>query len=480
MKIKLLNVIPLVTLLATQTALSDPLETPKSNDENVTQHITSNFETLFEIEQAYNAIETIARTAQNDTKTSATAIRDKAYKEVEKEEKEQNSIRNIKQNWQAKERIILLSEVYATSAELERSARTVWDLYDKHWRHGGDTEDIANHMHIQYRWLTSVIRSYYDKVKEREYGTTNLTEAKRMALEDLAFMTKFTKQAKDSMDWIVSNPEGWSWEARCKVVLNKAEAALNYYKKSVSFISNTIIETSAKTIAAKVKSKKDKIDRTMYDTLDTAAFLFVDTTEQARNAIYAQIFTMNTVVEDILDAPWVNTELLFNYNMPCSLKETIAIVVVIKNYKQKELLVLNDEGLYKNQKNMEELYSTLLNLCAAITVPKSGINIQTGANDSKLQGYRHWWITATNETEEEQILSTIEQLTILQDKVKKPIYLAYRDDKEKEGVTNLINKLVALEKFELISGTILLDLSKKAITAYDKEGTEIYKSINEE
>jgi hypothetical protein len=62
---------------------------------------------------------------------------------------------------------------------------------------------------------------------------------------------------------------------------------------------------------------------------------------------------------------------------------------------------------------MEELYSTLLNLCAAITVPKSGINIQTGANDSKLQGYRHWWITATNETEEEQILSTIEQLTIL-------------------------------------------------------------------
>jgi hypothetical protein len=49
------------------------------------------------------------------------------------------------------------------------------------------------------------------------------------------------------------------------------------------------------------------------------------------------------------------------------------------------------------------VYPELLGLCAAITVPNSGVNIHSSKENGTLHAYRHWWRVEITETEEEQI-----------------------------------------------------------------------------
>ncbi|SMG62633.1 hypothetical protein BMETH_121917281653, partial [methanotrophic bacterial endosymbiont of Bathymodiolus sp.] len=240
-----------------------------------------------------------------------------------------------------------------------------------------------------------------------------LKDAIALAKEDLKFITKFKKQAEDSRDWILSNPEGGLWEALCQAVVDTAEEALDYNIENLAYLEKVKEDTSPETIAAKSKVKKEAADSMMYDALDIAASQFLDEIEDVRLEMYSKLFAISHVVDDTLDNPWVNDESSFNYNLPCSLEDTIAVAVVMKGYRQKDVLELNDEGVYKDDKSLEVGYPGLLNLCVAITVPKSGVNIQMSDDEeNKLRAHRHWWRTAITETEEEQVSAVVEQLLV--------------------------------------------------------------------
>ncbi|SMG66122.1 secreted protein [methanotrophic bacterial endosymbiont of Bathymodiolus sp.] len=470
---KLFSLITLLTLLlGSFISYADEVVT---NNEKVAKHLNDRFYYLNKSQNDYQEVEIIARRKKKRKTIEAEFIRNTAYEEIERDEAKPKSLRETSQNWSTKERIIAMGKAYASASSIERIGRVTWKDLERH-ASPEDLENIANHVRIQYLWLRNVIKAYYDKVKGKRYLGMPLESAIILAKADLKFITKFKKQAEDSRNWILSNPEGGLWEALCQAVVDTAEEALDYNIENLAYLEKVKEDTSPETIAAKSKVKKEAADSMMYKAMDEAATIFIDDIEYVRNRMYNQLFKVNSIVEDTPDASWINKYASFNYNMPCSLEDTIAVAVVIKGYKQEDIIELNDKGYYKDELSVEAVYPELLGLCAAITVPNSGVNIHSSKENGTLHAYRHWWRVEITETEEEQIAAVIEQLRTLKDKINKPVFLTLSNDKERAGVTKVISRLTELNEIGLISGTIVINSETAKFKAFNIDGDEVYRS----
>lgn len=506
---KIITIFILNLILTFNSVYASSVELPVSHDLRVTRTRQFYWGELTRAEEIRDVIQKIARREQTSANNKATSKRDKAYKEIEANQAQLTKLFSTKQNWNTRKRVELLSKLYSASAELERGARTAWRVKNYNWlTPADDTEKIANHMHIQYRWFTSVIRTYYDKVKSHENLEMSLGDAISLAETDLKAMTQFKKQAKASMDWIVSNAEGWTWEARCKVVLDIAEEAFDYYTMDLAYLKGVVKKSAPDKLIAAAKVKKDEADRIMNESMSIAATRFMADTQKVRDDVLKIYFKANVIVEDKLDAPWVLDQLSFNYTLECSLEETLAIAVVIKGYKHNTRLELNEEGYYKEPNSIETAYPQMLDSCMAITVPKSGTNTKIGEIDRTLGVYRHWWRTdGKEETEEEKIAlpiirlmkgdvkpsiggiegkeirAVIKQLRILKEFFNKPVYLTYGTDtthidfdNDKQSITKIIDRLTKLNELDLISGTLHINSVTAEFVANDLDGNLVYGS----
>jgi hypothetical protein len=430
--------------------------------------------------------------------------RENTYRKIEVNKKRLEDLRDNTYNWQAKERILLLAKVYDSTTNLEWSARTAWAMDV-----GGDTEDTANHAHIQYRWLNSTVRSYYDKVKSKENSKMSLDQALKFAKENLTWAIDYSDSAHKSMAWIVSRPEGWTWEARCKVVADLSDDLVNFYTKSLAEIEEVKAQSVPKALEASVKAQRKEADIAFNKVRSKAKADYDSDVTESLTAYNTAVARAKEIVVDVLDDPWVNKEPSFNYVTDCFSNDTLASAFIIKGYKHKDKLELSYEGIYEDPTGIDKAFDKFAEQCFAIIVPKSGTNTEI-AKDGTLGVYRHWWWLGDTVKENKSSLdkftitrggigtikisavsdktkyidTIIKSIETLKTTIPKPVYLVYGEsstspdfEAEKTNVNQIIDRLTRLGKLDLIAGTTIVNAKKGTFTAYDLEGNEVSNSF---
>lgn len=178
----------------------------------------------------------------------------------------------------------------------------------------------------------------------------------------------------------------------------------------------------------------------------------------------------NVLSEELLPEPWNMEEERFNYNVPCTLDNTLGVAIVIHDEDKKDLLEQNEAGDLVYDKGVAMVYDQMLGMCLVIMQPKNGLSASV-TDWGEETHYRHWVSVGHGaRTESEEINDAIDLIHIATFRYHNaPIYLVEGHDSGNLAY-KVTKKLKASKAIKLITGILTVNPRTKELTLTDSKG----------
>ncbi|SMG65400.1 secreted protein [methanotrophic bacterial endosymbiont of Bathymodiolus sp.] len=317
------------------------------------------------------------------------------------------------------------------------------------------THDVARLAQVLWLDLLRVAESRRTIDRANESKKITPAEEKIRAKGYLDWATKYKGNAYDLWEYYRWTPVNERYLPKAKTTLDNAvklvSDATDMYNESSKFVELLI---------------EDNVIREL-DKQKSAANDYVQSVIDAHNIFNER----NATVEELLSDPWVIDQSTFNYRLPCTIEETTAVAIVIHGENRKDFLEPDSDGMLVYPYDVSAVFSDMLNLCVALTVPKSGRGaFVTRSGD--VTEYREWWMVEDTEarTEEVESNAVIDLIDLAFEVIHKPIYLVYGNDSGYLA-SKVTKKLKELGKINIIYGVITVDSKAGEFKGHKLDGT---------
>jgi hypothetical protein len=490
------SIILITVLLSISSSYASIFDLIDANAQNITNTRALHAMRINIAKNADNTNKEYAKEEKESIIKRATEERDKYLKEATEKSLEANRSRSYPYKWnEEKQRSDALYETFTVAIQLKNDAYSARDTATTCWLFckSTDTEHIANHVLINYRALSNTLRSRYNLIKNRHLVRMPLVDEVLQAHDQLVWDQEFLDSAKGTTKWIVSNPEGWTWEAQTKKVTKYAQAQVDLSQKLYDELKLKQLNLRKEKLADDLLGEQNKANAILDNTIALANDNYLKATEKTNINLKIALANAAIIVEDNLNSKWNQDQFTFNYQMPCSLEDTTSTAILIKSNSHKDKLELNEDNYYVYDNDISVIYPTLVEQCIIIATPKSGTNTELTDNED-LQVYRHWWMSqgTLNEkgniviTEDQEINEIISLIKLAKEAIKKPVYLMYANHLNDELIDNnstdllfnetvekVINKLEETNEESLVSGTMIINTVTKTYIKYSSDKDEI-------
>ena len=179
---------------------------------------------------------------------------------------------------------------------------------------------------------------------------------------------------------------------------------------------------------------------------------------------------------------WVTDQETFDYILPQCVNGVSYAAIVLHGTNHMDLLSENAKGEFEYTRDVSAIYPRLLDLCAAVSVPKSGLSI-TYNSLNEANHWRTWWLSEgimdnsgiPTRNDDDEIKATVDLLKLAKSALGGlPVYLVVGNDLGLFAA-KVASKLKKDGNIAFIDGFIYVNRDTGEFVKYGRDST-IWKS----